>query len=213
MWKKNFDRIYLVNLPSRPDRLEQAKIELDRFNISFTLVPAIKLDRGAEGLYMTMQALFEHAEKENFGNILVLEDDVQFSMELTSEKMNNILAELPKDYHLLYLGGNAYRSFQKVPECKNILKVEYLLSTHAVAYSREGRKLILEEMRKPLGKKMSSFEPLDMMYVRAIQSLGKSYISNPLLAFQRPGYSDIEKRETDYTSLIQGRFKEQLSKL
>ena len=42
-WSDYFQKIYLINLDSRPDRLEHATRELSKYHIRFERFPAIKV--------------------------------------------------------------------------------------------------------------------------------------------------------------------------
>jgi len=59
-WLSFIDKVFIINLLRRTDRREQAQNELNSYNIPFDFWTAIEKENGAEGLYETMVALFQH---------------------------------------------------------------------------------------------------------------------------------------------------------
>lgn len=216
MWTKEFSKILLINLPERPERLHLAEKEFQKALLPTPfLVPAIlDVENGARGLYKTLKALLERAEVEDWNNILIFEDDCVFEHENFNDFMNAAIQELKYlDWDLFYLGGNVFKSLTRVPKCNYILRTDGTCSTHALCYSKQGWKVMLEEMRRIEKVGVDQPEPIDMVLVRVVQSRGKSFIANPLLCTQRPGWSDVEKRETDYKNLIQERYEQRLKEI
>ena len=214
MWFENFDKIFLINLPERTDRLQQATEELNKHGIPFELVPAFKDKNGAYGLWLTMHFIFEGCNTHPYNNILILEDDIQFTKDNLHIYLDECMHDLTKvDWDLFYLGANAHGPFKFCPDYPSILQCNSLLSTHAVGYNKVARQLILEEMRKGVRQVKSQIEPYDQLLERVVQSRGKSYISTELLAVQRPSYSDILKMDIDWTPRIQDTFCKRIKEM
>ena len=120
--------------------------------------------------------IYEDAIKNNYKNILVLEDDVYFSDELY-EELNKAMKELPEDYDILYLGclgwcdkkpkynidfyNLLYYFLSKCKsecksKCKNNKTINYKyihvpelpLSAHAMMISNKGCKKLLNLIKK-----------------------------------------------------------------
>jgi hypothetical protein len=199
-WGRQFDKIFLINLPSRPDRLESAVERLRYYHIPFEKISAIKLDNGARGLFETMKNLFSHCVFEKYRKILVLEDDVRF-IRSPIHFLPLMMYQLEKHdpaWQLFYLGTNAQEQLKQVSP--NLLKAKKCRSTHAVAYSAAGIRLCLQNM--------NFFRvALDVLWEEMIQPLQKSYCGYPLLATQDNGFSDIEGKKVDQ-SFIEQRFSE-----
>lgn len=210
-WTKFFDKIYLINLPERKDRLEKSYKELLHYQIPFEIIKAIKYNNGAHGLFQTMLGIFNSAIENNYNNILIFEDDVQLA-DNVNEIMKRVVKELPSDYDLVYLGANVNAPLYVVPGCDHILQCNFAIATHAVGYSRKGIERFLEKktLMQGIGQK---FIPVDMELVTQVQIRNKTYVVNPMLAFQRPGFSDVEKRDVDYKNFIQERFQQRLNEL
>lgn len=193
-WVNFFDAIYVVNLPKREDRLLQIAEHFQEYNIPFQRVQAIEDGQGAKGLRDTMLCLFTRALAEKKQNILVFEDDAKIVEQpfWFHETMNTAVTQLPENYHLFYLGGQPTGGYpsQYAP---NLMTVYKYYATHAVAYSAQGMKEILS---RGMGF------PIDNWIVDQIQVLGHCYAAHPVLATQRPGFSDIGHAEINWDPFI-----------
>lgn len=205
MWVDFFDNIYLVNLVKRTDRLLQSVEHLDEYDIPYTLFNAVEKENGAEGLRDTMNLIFEDAIQNNYSNILVLEDDCLFITEKiwVDETMKNVVKELPENYWLCYLGGQATGGFQNF-YTSHLLPVIKFFSTHAVMYSKQGIKEILS---------INLGFPIDNWICENIQTQGNCYCTYPMLASQRPGVSDIGKEFIDWRPFMDIRFNQKINEL
>ena len=121
--EKYVDNVYLINMDKDTERLEKVTKECKKFNINFERfngVNPLKLSKkelnkyvsktcqnicpyGLIGSGVSHMKIYEDALKNNYKNILVLEDDVYFSEDLY-EELNKAMTELPEDYDILYLG-------------------------------------------------------------------------------------------------------------
>lgn len=123
-----FDKIFLINLPRRKDRLEFMKYKLDKENIhNYELISAtdgynedtIKIfdmyknikyyygiitSPGAIGLLYTWKELLNKCIENNYQKILILEDDIYFHKNLKLLHDNNL--NLYNTYDVVSLGGN-----------------------------------------------------------------------------------------------------------
>lgn len=210
-WTDYFDAIYLINLPDRPDRLEKATQELNKYNIPFVLAPAIKRENGAQGLFETIISIFTEAEAENMGNILLLEDDVKFLQD-PNVYMPKCVEQLSRmSWDLFYLGinmdhpSNMFIGFT----FENLLKIRYGYSTHAIAWSRPARREFMS-LYMSVPNFMSA--PIDVRLSETIHKNGRSFASYPLLATQHDGMSSIEGENTSY-EYIEQRFNHSISHL
>ena len=121
--EKYVDNVYLINMDKDTERLEKVTKECKKFNINFERfcgIDPLKLSKkelnkyvsktcqnicpnGIIGCGVSHMKIYEDALKNNYKNILVLEDDVYFDDELY-EELNKAMTELPEDYDILYLG-------------------------------------------------------------------------------------------------------------
>lgn len=182
-WLSFVDKIYLVNLQSREDRLLESAKLFQEYEIPFDVFPAIKDTQGARGLRDTMLLIFNEALEKNYDSILVFEDDVKMVEDKGTfhDTMNKAIEQLPENYHLLYLGGQATGGYSHF-HSPNLLPAIKYFATQSVIYSRQG-------MKEIVGRGLGF--PIDNWLVDEIQPEGFCYAIHPILASQRPGISDI----------------------
>ena len=190
----------LINLPEREDRLKHASDELNKYNIPFEVVSALKSENGARGLLLT---IYNELYRADF-DLTIFEDDILFLQD-PNLIMELAMKELPHDWDILYLGGTCLKPL--IPHSEHLFQVQEMLATHAMCISVKGIKLLIKEIEEYL-----AFEnkiPIDLIIARQIQPLGKCFVVNPLLAIQREGYSDIEKKHVNYSFMetLFNRFK------
>lgn len=201
MWTDFFDHIYLINLERRTDRLLQAKWELDKYDIPYQVWEANDREDGRLGIYLSLQRIMQDAFGRQYKNILVFEDDALF---LTDPKvfMPWALKDLPTDYDILYLGANLTKGYQPKFHSPNLLYLPRGFSLHACAYSASGIDKV--------NRLESTDLPVDLAIANKIQPHGKCYATYPMICTQRPGFSDIEKKQTDWGYALQNRFYERV---
>lgn len=201
-WIKYFDRIVLINLPTRNDRLVASLEELDRHNIPFDLYEATKHENGAEGLKITMLKLFEECIANNVQNLLVFEDDVDIIDDINGI-MIKALEQLPSNYDLLLLGcqpSNGFANFYS----PNLLPITKGYATHAVAYSLNAMKFCVN---------CAMTAPIDNWMVDNLQNRGNSYCTYPMIASQKDGVSDIGGVWISWKPFLETKFRQEINNL
>ncbi|WP_414625212.1 glycosyltransferase family 25 protein [Calothrix sp. CCY 0018] len=100
-----FDRIYVINLPSRKDRRREIERELKNAGMPFTsgkveLFPAIKPENsepfysiGCKGCFLSHLNVLKQAKMQGLKNVLIVEDDLEIA-EYFQQYEDVILAEL-----------------------------------------------------------------------------------------------------------------------
>ena len=105
------------------------------------------LDPGAIGCAISHHKIWSHAHKNNFNNILILEEDFQVVEQLTNEYTDN----LPNDFDLFYLGRNlveglgTIRTHDEPVGDGKIVKPTASYNTHAYILSKKGIKSLLDQ--------------------------------------------------------------------
>lgn len=201
-WTNFFDEIYCINLPKRTDRLLEFTEEAEKYNIQFKLIDGIEHPQGAEGLRLTVEGIFKNAIEKNYEHILIFEDDCLFVNDPNSV-MNEVIKQLPQDYHILYLGAQPTNGFH-YRHSANLLQLDGAYATHAWALSVQGIKEILSQ---------PFYAPIDNCIVAGIQKLQKCYITYPLLATQRAGVSNIGGEYIEWDVFITPRYNQKLAEL
>lgn len=127
MINEYFDKIFIINLDKRPDRLELMKLKCKKNNISnVERTPGILIQSQHDALYKA--AIKAHTKKPQPGSvgfaqtllkilkismdlrykrILILQDDVVFHKQF-SELFPIVIKQIPEDWKLLYLGATQH---------------------------------------------------------------------------------------------------------
>lgn len=206
-WSYLFNYVFLLNLDKRTDRLAYATAELKKYGIKFIRVSAVEDDNGAHGLYLTYKKILETIPDGS--SALFLEDDNKFLLDPAPVMWKCIdqLLHNKEAWNVFYLGVNTHANFSHF-SAKNILPITKEVdgrSTHAIGFSSNGIKLLREALTEG--------EPVDMSIVKNIQHKhGGCFCSYPMIATQRAGYSDIDKKVDDM-SYIEERFNDHVKHL
>lgn len=187
-----FGKIFVINLDNEvgQERLEIITNHLAGHQIEFERFKATEHERGAWGLLWTMKRLFVECVKDNLENVLVFEDDSTVVAPFWPF-VETVWPQLPKDYHCLCLGTNLLSVPERITD--NILRIRSAYATHAIVYSLEAMRLILGFLDNN-----PTCLPFDIVLLKELQILQKSYCTYPQLVLQRPCYSSIEKEFKDW---------------
>lgn len=181
-WTKKLDKIYVINLNKRKDRMLNATLQLSKYNIHFERVEAIEHKKGAEGLKLTIEKLFKDCIEKGYQNVLIFEDDVDIVEPTINDVMQKVVSDLPPNYDIIYLGCNLCAEPKEYYSNYLLSGVMSAFATHAAIYSQKAMKMFLEG---------NPFEPIDNFIVAHIQTKGNCYCTAPLLASQIVTHSDI----------------------
>ena len=163
------DNVYLINMDKDTERLKEVTKICDKVGIKFQRFSGVKasdlsqniLDKyipeeiqkygtnGMIGCGLSHLFIWQDAVKNNYKNILVLEDDVHFT-DTFNEYIINALEEIPNDYDILYLGYKDLYSCEapKDSSFNYIYKPYFPLLTHAMIISNKGLKKLLNLITK-----------------------------------------------------------------
>lgn len=199
-WQNYFDKIFVINLPKRTDRLQRITEVMNEYGINAFVFEAIEHEDGRIGLATTMKKLFIECLEAEYKNILVFEDDTEFleCPEVFHQTMNKCVNDLMTiHWDMFYLGVQHCQMFSMF-RTPNLLPVSMGYSTHSVAYSRHTMKYFVDS---------NVAEPIDNFLVRQVQPRNTSFCSYPLLATQADTYSDIEKGRPQWHKYIENNFQ------
>jgi GR25 family glycosyltransferase involved in LPS biosynthesis len=169
------DRVYVINLDKDKERLRKIGDELNTAGIAWERFSAVlgknvKSDPrltgfcnefctdGIKGCALSHRTIWETAVAHKYDSVMILEDDAHVPPDL-NEKLRDLLAKIPNDWDLLYLGCRFYcndehfapqvanRLMGTVPEEHDgaIKKVKGSVGAHATIYRTKFLQKILEE--------------------------------------------------------------------
>jgi len=200
----NFDAIYVINLDSRPDRMNDFKkglisigisdYEIDKKIIRFSgIVP----DNGPSALGCTLSHLeiVKNAKAAGYEKILVFEDDAIPYLNGVNQ-IDLVIKDIKnEDWDIYYLGYNSHHPLERY--CKNSLKAKDLFSTHAIIYRSSFFDKFINDYENGL------IEIFDVWLRYNVQTTMKCLASYPMLFIQSTSYSDIEKKNVNYDIQIE----------
>jgi hypothetical protein len=195
-----FDRVYVINLPSRTDRKKQMEHQLEQLGLSFRspnvrLFPAIRPTDaggfetiGARGCFMSHLGVLRDAV--GLKSVLILEDDLDF---VANAKMPS----LPSDWGIFYGGAR-----HSIPPTSGLTKAEpsdLVVCAHFVAFNGPVIAPLVAHLeailQRPPGDPRGGPMHVDGAYghFRAENPNVKVLIATPELGFQRPSRTDIHE--------------------
>jgi len=198
--KKFFDLIYCINLDEREDRWEKSLEEFKKLNLNVERFSAIsRPDNPVLGCFLSHIELIKEAASEN-KNILIFEDDVEFTCvsnkkeqkEFKLEYIEKALDELSKlpRWDMFFLGGNPMTYFYQISP--HLAKLTRSYSSQAYGVNRHYAKGILPILENHMDV------PIDVVYSDMLMPLGNMFITVPMVAIQKAGYSNLYKTNVDF---------------
>lgn len=190
MLNEIFDRIVVLNLDKRTDRLEAFDKQAKEIGFTYERFAAFEADPPKftlrDACKKGHQTIMKQAIDDGVNNLLIFEDDALF-VEDFNAKLADVYNKIPADWDMFYLG--AWHLHFK-PYTEGVVKMVENYSAHAYGISK-----------KYLSKAYdSTFHvwPVDMALAAKHPHI-QAYCAKPALVGQAPGYSDIEREYRDVT--------------
>ncbi len=204
-----FDRVRIINLRTRDDRRREMSGELARLGLTIdgtkiafheAFRPEDKGDFpsiGARGCFTSHLQILEEALAENAGNILILEDDLDFAKDVETRFPATIEMLKTAPWSIFYGGYELYTG----PTSGDLLsKAEpnnMIRTTHFLALSREAIEAAVPYLQAMAARPPGSPEGGPMHVDGAYSWLRKdhpqfdTWLATPELGHQRPSRTDI----------------------
>lgn len=201
-----FDKVYVVNLIHRADRLSKFEEQAKKIDLSFSRFEAINgkycgilpgkppyqswstISLGNMGNVLSQRSIIKDAKENKYDSILILEDDVEFA---SKSEIDMYLDMIPSNWNMIYFGGNHLEPLDKIDGF--ISRCRFTLTAHSVGIDSSMYDIILKETEY-------LNIPIDLSYAQ-LHKYHNVYCSNRNLTWQSAGYSDIEDREVNYEIL------------
>ena len=194
---EEFQVKYCLTQASRPDRTEQFKAEAKAFNIDFEFFYSLPgkscpEDVGRErfdSFCKSQLGMLQQFQNTGKRNLLCFEDDCIF---VNTIYFARAFKELPDDWDILYLGANVTDPH---PEkySKHLRKIRSAWTTHGIAYSRKMVDHIVSNY-----KSWEESGMYDDWLSNNILPVFNCFVTVPMIAYQRPVYSDLWQKEVNY---------------
>jgi len=195
---------FYINLESRRDRKVHVEDELRKIGIVPQRFNAIRLQNGALGCSMSHLGCLETAKNNNWDHILIVEDDIKFMDPQLFQKQLNTFLSNRTDFDVLLIAGNNIPPYTIIDDtCVKVTKCQtttgYLVKSHyydrLITNIKAGINMLIREPEKHV------LYAIDKYWFQ-LQERDSWYLITPLTVTQLDGYSDIEKRITNYTRVM-----------
>jgi glycosyl transferase family 25 len=196
---------FYINLESRTDRKEHVETQLANIGVNAERFNAIKMENGAIGCSLSHLNILKNAEKNNLEHVLIVEDDITFlEPEMFKTQINKFFELHGNNWDVILLAGNNMPPYEttddtciKVSRCQTT--TGYLVNGHYISKLLENIKMGLSYLiRKP---DQGTIYAIDKFWF-ALQNVDRWYLIVPLSVVQKSDYSDIEKKQIDYSKLM-----------
>ena len=198
---------YYINLNSRVDRKLHVERQLDLVGIRNNVkrFNAIHNVNGRIGCSLSHLKCIQMAKEENMEFVLILEDDVSFLLpDDFVENVNKFLSNPENKWDVLLLAGNNLPPFTTNDEVS--IRVTHCQTTTGYIVRQHYYDTLIANIKEGVAKLMKNPEhhyyfAIDKYWIH-LQKQHRWMLLIPLIVVQRPDYSDIEKRYTDYQRLM-----------
>ena len=185
-----FDRVVVINLDRRTDRMEKLGAQLNELGIQYERFSAI--DGKAEGISPVEAGKLSHLkviQELNNEKVLILEDDAYF-VDGFQERFDSEMDTLPEDWDVFYLGVWLPRHTGKLtPVNKNWTR--QVMSNGMQAYCVNPKKADY------FAKEVQEYEGYIDVCFRILADRTNAYVLQPNLVTQFPSYSDLREKEVN----------------
>jgi GR25 family glycosyltransferase involved in LPS biosynthesis len=198
---------FYINLNSRIDRKLHAERQLDLLGIRDNVkrFNAIHNVNGRIGCSLSHLKCIQMAKEQNMECVLILEDDVSFLLpEEFIQNVNKFLSNPKNKWDVLLLAGNNLPPFTTNDEVS--IRVTHCQTTTGYIVRQHYYDTLISNIKEGVAKLMKNPEhhyyfAIDKYWIH-LQKQHRWMLLIPLIVVQRPDYSDIEKRHTDYQCLM-----------
>lgn len=198
--------IFYINLEHRTDRKEHVETELLKIGLIGQRFNAIKMDNGAIGCSMSHLKLLQDAVKHNLDHILIVEDDITFlNPTLFINQINNFFKLHNNSWDVILFAGNNIPPYQNIDD--TCIKVSRCQTTTGYLVNGHYIKILLQNVKMGLTQLLNNQFQRNLFaidkYWFILQSVHNWYLIIPPTVVQQEGYSDIEKRVTNFEKHMQ----------
>jgi GR25 family glycosyltransferase involved in LPS biosynthesis len=185
-----FDKVVVINLDRRTDRMEQLVPQLKELGIEyerFSAVDGKELDISPiiAGTMSHVQVLKKYQDQK----ILVLEDDALFVDDF-NQKFEEVMQTIPADWDIFYLGALLPKNTGKVtPVNEHWTRQVFTTGSQAYCINPARVNYFIENL--------DGYEWYIDIGLRVFAEKYNAYITQPNLVTQFPSYSDLRLIEVD----------------
>lgn len=201
---ENIEHAFYINLETRPDRKQHVETQLNNIGIAATRFNAIKLSNGAIGCSMSHLKCLEIAKENNWDHVMIVEDDILFLNPNVFKNQLNKFLQNHNDFDVVLIAGNNVPPYQKIDDC--CIKVYRCQTTTGYIVQKHYYDTLMNNIKEGV-KQLIKYPEQHVIYAIdkywfRLQEKDNWFLITPLTVTQREDYSDIEKRPTNYTTVM-----------
>ena len=189
---------YCLNLDKNPGRWQKCIPEFIKVGIDYVDQIVTHADEG-DARYLSFNKAHYDAIKRGYDTgepFCIFEDDIAFD-DIFWKRIEEASHQLPENWDLLYLGANITGSDtmqwqMPMKATSNLCRLFNAWMTHAIVYSNAGAKWVLDNFNPDTFPVYDEWLRVNAMPNREV------YITNPMICYQVPGYSDVSLSEVAY---------------
>jgi GR25 family glycosyltransferase involved in LPS biosynthesis len=173
---------------------------------NITRFNAIKNANGRIGCSLSHLKCIQLAKEANWESVMILEDDILFLLPDESiENANNFFLNKKNKWDVLLLAGNNLPPFTTNADGLSI-QVTHCQTTTGYIVKRHYYDTLISNIKEGITKLMREPEhhyyfAIDKYWLQ-LQKQDRWMLLIPIIVVQKPDYSDIEKRYTDYQRIM-----------
>jgi GR25 family glycosyltransferase involved in LPS biosynthesis len=199
---------FYINLDHRTDRKRHMEIQLEQIRMAenITRFNAIKNANGRIGCSLSHLKCIQLAKEANWESVMILEDDILFLLPGESiENANNFFLNKKNKWDVLLLAGNNLPPYTTNADGLS-LQVTHCQTTTGYIVKRHYYDTLISNIKEGITKLMREPEhhyyfAIDKYWLQ-LQKQDRWMLLVPIIVVQKPDYSDIEKRYTDYQRIM-----------
>lgn len=204
MLVKSIEHVLYINLKERDDRKKHVESQLNSLNLVYHRFDACKVKNPAIGCSLSHFKCIELAKKNKWSHVMIVEDDIQFlDPSLFSVQLNQFLSS-DLEWDVLLIAGNNIPPYKTINEtCIQVSRCQtttgYIVRSHYYDTLLNNIKFgAIKLLKQPKDHLLYAIDK----YWFSLQEKDNWYLLMPLTVTQLPGFSDIEKRYTNYNKLM-----------
>lgn len=192
------DKVYLMNLDRREDRLHRSTAQMLINEIEFERFAAVDgsliennthMNNGQYGNYLSHMNVLKLAIDNGYEKIAIFEDDIEFCDDFKN-KFSISYPLIPNNWNMVYLGWNTVSSSTFPTNNPEVLKLTGAYAIHAILIDRQ-------TMEKAYSDFSNCQMQADVYYAELQNHINAYGVANQLCS-QMPDWSDIENVNVNY---------------
>ena len=198
--------VYYINLKERVDRREHVRAQLKSIGIiDPQRFEAIRTKNGRIGCSLSHLGIIKMAKQRGWDHVIIVEDDILFlDPSLFKKQFELFLSNHAQEADMVLLAGNNLPPYQKIDD--SCVRVSFCQTTTGYLVFGHYFDTLIHNFKEGIEKLMREPDQhliyaIDQYWI-PLQRIHRWYLIIPLSVIQKPDYSDIEQKDTNYSHLL-----------